>query len=347
MVGYTHSPPLHGAQCDTNLEVYTRTREACALLIVHILELVGHLLARGVAIGIDVVLAIEHATLVIEALDAERSTHIDDICEVHTQGEVVLAQRATHLGCRVLVNLGILRDAVDIPALVILIRKAILICQGSTPEVGVVAERHCAIRVCLQAIDIRQRAEEVCHRVYCGVGNRSTHGVVVEVGDAVVDDTQVEVCQRSRATINGEYATNARHAEALGVVLKLLLALGNTDIEVIGICRLRLRELHHGREAEVALDIHTYTCGVERCRCEVCSERREGVTHTHATRCAVVVRCEGEVLQVAPCNDVVVEGCTSKVLCREAGCSKERHCNHHCKYVKASHNQSIISVSIL
>ena len=59
------------------------------------------------------------------------------------------------------------------------------------------------------------------------------------------------------------------------------------------------------------------------------------------------MRCERQVLQVAPCHDVVIEGCTSEVLCREAWRSKERYHCHHYNYVKTSHNQSIKGLGVL
>lgn len=52
-------------------------------------------------------------------------------------------------------------------------------------------------------------------------------------------------------------------------------------------------------------------------------------------------------MKVTPCHDVVIESCTSEVLCREAWCSKERQCSDQSKYVKTSHNQSIKGLGVL
>ncbi len=303
MERHAYSQVVQRAPRRAQLEVDTRARHLDPLRVVHVVELIGHLRSRGIYVaGIDVILAVVYLALVLHALDAYRCAEVELVVDVEAERQPVLADRAAGGYRRELVDLARLSYAVDEPAVLVAVRQTVLVGQHRAPVVGIVGEIHRAVGVGRKIVYVRQRAEDVGHGRGKRIAYRHERRTVVEVGYAVVDQTYIEVDQRSRALVCRKYAAYARHAEAR---LAPLLEFGR-----IG---LRVRELQHRAQAYVALDIHAYTGRIERCRYHVGTQRREGVAHAHRACRAVVVRSETHLVDVRPLYYVAVENRSAEI----------------------------------
>ena len=275
---------------------------------------IGRVLARRI---VEILLDIVDVLALVDALDAQRRTDVDFIVDIGAHRQHILADRAFAPQHRVVVDARIVPDPCRFPRPGIveigLVDQKPAVSQRSVPVLGgEVVPVPVARAASVVEVVLREVAPVQLTRI--GVADRAAlvlpHEpiVVVEIGDAVVAEADIEADERARTLISVDHDTDVGHRKAVARIAPVLRGVA-----------LAAREGHHRRDRNVAVAVHAQTRRVDRHRREVGAQRGESPRHGHGARRAEVELRLREFDHIGRHQQVLVHQKSAPLLSRSPG----------------------------
>ena len=215
----------------------------------------------------------------MDALDADGRADVEFVEQVGADRDFVLPDRPLAQHLRIVADIHAAADPGGLPSAVHLVCHAGFVAQYCAPVFGIDAVPvHVARDVVLvEPAVIQYFGKYVRDRAV--VTGRLVGVAVIEVGQTVVADADVEAGERAGAFVGIDYETEAADREAvLGVASERVGAVG------------RALERHQRGDRDFIAPVHAQSRRVDGHRREVGAERGESSRHRHRAGAAVVER---------------------------------------------------------
>ena len=274
---------------------------------------IGRVLARRI---VEILLDIVDVLALVDALDAQRRTDVDFIVDIGAHRQHILADRAFAPQHRVVVDARIVPDPCRFPRPGIvgigLVDQKPAVSQHRIPILGIVRPNPVARTAVRIKFVFRDSIPVQLTRI--GVADRAAlvlpHEpiVVVEIGDAVVAEADIEADERARTLVSVDHDTDVGHRKAVARIAPVLRGVA-----------LAAREGHHRRDRNVAVAVHAQTRRVDRHRRKVGAQRGESPRHGHGARRAEVELRLREFDHIGRHQQVLVHQKSAPLLSRSPG----------------------------
>ena len=255
-------------------------------------------------------------TLLVVEHDEDTMRASDFIVDIGAHRQHILADRAFAPQHRVVVDARIVPDPCRFPRPGIvgigLVDQKPAVSQHRIPILGIVRPNP----VARTAVRIKFVFRDAVPLQLTGIGVADGRAlvlphepiVVVEIGDAVVAEADIEADERARTLISVDHDTDVGHRKAVARIAPVLRGVA-----------LAAREGHHRRDRNVAVAVHAQPRRVDRHRREVGAQRGESPRHGHGARRAEVELRLREFDHIGRHQQVLVHQKSAPLLSRSPG----------------------------